>query len=190
LLYKIQSFFGGVGRVSIDTKEKSASFDVKRLEDIKNVIIPHFIKYPLRTTKLIDFTLWQQCVELMYKKEHLTESGLHKILSLKSVLNLGLSDKLKAAFPNVVRMERPLHFMSEVPMEPNWVSGFTDGEGCFSVEIFKSKGSKLGYAVNLRFILTQHSRDHSLMKSFINYFNCPLPPDRGRAEGGEFKSRS
>ena len=30
---------------------------MRRLEDIKNVIIPHFIKYPLRTTKLIDFTL-------------------------------------------------------------------------------------------------------------------------------------
>lgn len=172
ILYKIQSFFGGIGSVNINTKDQSASFNVKKLEDLVNVIIPHFIKYPLRTNKLVDFNIWRECVELKSKKEHLTESGLERIISLRSILNLGLSDKLKAVFPNAATMERPLHSISEIPLEPHWVSGFVDGEGCFAVEIFKSKASKLGYATNLRFSISQHARDSSLIKSFISYFNC------------------
>jgi hypothetical protein len=89
ILYKIQSFFGGIGSVNINTKDQSVSFNVKKLEDIVNVIIPHFIKYPLRTNKLVDFNICfyppiyiyiyrrgRECVELKSKKEHLTQSGL------------------------------------------------------------------------------------------------------------------
>lgn len=172
ILYKIQSFFGGIGSVNINTKDQSVSFNVKKLEDIVNVIIPHFIKYPLRTNKLVDFNIWRECIELKSKKEHLTQSGLEKIISLRSILNLGLSDKLKAAFPNFVTRERPLNTISEIPLDPNWVSGFVDGEGCFAVEIFKSKASKLGYATNLRFSISQHARDNFLIKGLISYFNC------------------
>ena len=45
-------------------------------------------------------------IDLMSRKEHLTIEGLHKIVdasrSIKASLNLGLSDKLKVAFPNVI----------------------------------------------------------------------------------------
>ena len=38
----------------------------------------------------------------MLKKEHLTIEGLHKIVAIKSATNLGLSEELKLAFPDVV----------------------------------------------------------------------------------------
>ena len=41
--------------------------------------------------------------------------------------------------------------------DPNWVSGFISGEGCFMIEINKSKSTKTGYAVNLRIAISQHS---------------------------------
>ena len=80
---------------------------VNKLSDIINIIIPHFKAYPLKSEKFIDFQLWEQCIKLKERKEHLTESGLNELLSIKSVLNLGLSDKLKAAFPNVIPKPRP-----------------------------------------------------------------------------------
>ncbi len=40
--------------------------------------------------------------------EHLTIEGLIKILALKASLNLGLSENLKVAFPNVIPVKRPL----------------------------------------------------------------------------------
>ena len=94
LLYKIQSFFGGIGSVTVHGK--MASFRVSKLSDIINVIIPHFNQYPLQSAKFIDFQLWKKCVRFIKNKDHLTEDGLHKILYLKSGLNLGLSETLKA----------------------------------------------------------------------------------------------
>jgi len=46
----------------------------------------------------------------------------------------------------------------------NWLAGFTDAEGYFQVVIQKS--------VSLRYILTQHSRDKTLMDSFVNKLDC------------------
>lgn len=44
----------------------------------------------------------------MNNKEHLTIEGLQKIVAIKTFLNLGLSDELKTAYPNLVVIKRPL----------------------------------------------------------------------------------
>ena len=46
-------------------------------------------------------------MEIMIRKEHLSEDGLRKIVDIKAAMNLGLSEKLKVAFPDVVPVERP-----------------------------------------------------------------------------------
>jgi hypothetical protein len=44
----------------------------------------------------------------MEQKEHLTEAGLAKIVAIKASLNLGLSEKLKVAFPaKILPIRRP-----------------------------------------------------------------------------------
>ena len=50
LLKKIQLYFG-VGNIYIRKRKVStmASYCVQSIEDLNNVIIPHFIKYPLLT---------------------------------------------------------------------------------------------------------------------------------------------
>jgi hypothetical protein len=64
-----------------------AKFRVSNINDIINIIIPHFNKYPLQSAKSIDFQIWKKCVVLIKNKEHLTEEGLHKIIHLKSSLS-------------------------------------------------------------------------------------------------------
>jgi hypothetical protein len=61
---------------------------------------------------------------------------------------------------------------AKVPLDPNYVTGFADGEWCFYIRINKSAAFKTGYVVQLRFMKSQHSRDHQLFNSFINFFNC------------------
>jgi len=68
--------------------------------------------------------------------------------------------------PVVVAIQNPKK------MDPNWLSGFTSGEGSFHVRMKISKKYKLGVQVSLLFKISQHERDKELMKSFINYFNC------------------
>lgn len=77
---------------------------------------------------------------------------------------------MEAAFPNLEPVDRPIVKAPE-KIDPNWLAGFTDGEGCFSVVIFKSE-TKTGSAIQLSFILTQHTRDVNLINSLIQYFNC------------------
>ena len=111
-----------------------------------------------------------QVIEIMERGEHLTIEGLHKIVAIKASMNLGLSDKLKVAFPDVVPVERPL---VELPqkIDPHWLAGFTSGEGSIYINIKKSK-TKLGEAVQLVFEIAQHQRDHILLVSFISFFNA------------------
>ena len=44
----------------------------------------------------------------MERKEHVTPEGLHEILSTKASLNRGLPEKLKAEFPDILPITRPL----------------------------------------------------------------------------------
>ena len=51
------------------------------------------------------------------------------------------------------------------------MGGFTSGEGCFVISIYKSK-TKLGEAVQLIFQLTQHERDEELIRNLTEYLGC------------------
>ena len=50
-------------------------------------VIPHFDKYPLLTQKRLDFELFKKAVNIINKKEHLTDKGLQEIFNLKSGMN-------------------------------------------------------------------------------------------------------
>ena len=111
VLELIQAYLG-VGTVTKHGKD-SMFYVVRSREVLTNVIIPHFVKYPLLTQKRADFELFKLVVELMNKKEHLTKEGLNKIVAIKASMNKGLSDELKAAFPNIGPVQRPLVLLSE-----------------------------------------------------------------------------
>ena len=57
--------------------------------------------------KRADYLLFKKVFNLINNKQHLTDSGLNEIVSIKASMNLGLSDKLKAAFPNIIPVDKP-----------------------------------------------------------------------------------
>lgn len=67
---------------------------VTRFEDIHNIIIPFFQKYPLQGTKNLDFTAFIEIAELIKSKIHLTSEGLNKILLIKSDMPIYLKSPL------------------------------------------------------------------------------------------------
>ena len=174
ILKSIQEYFKGVGNIIFDHKREVAHYSVAKLSDLMDIIIPQFKMYPLLTEKNIDFQLWEECIKLMEKKDHLTESGLNELLSIKSVLNKGLSDRLKVAFPNIIPKSRPVVQSTKIEviaLDYNWFAGFSSGESCFHVQIYKSK-TKIGFAVRLRFTVVQHIRDIHLIERFKNFVGC------------------
>jgi hypothetical protein len=135
------------------------------------VLIDHFDKYPLITQKLADYQLFKQAFDLISRKEHLTKDGLEKLVAIKASVNNGLSSDLKASFSSVISLPRPLIQNQEIKC-PNWLAGFTSGEGNFFIHITDSKTHTIGSSVALKFAITQHSRDIQLIESFTKLFEC------------------
>ena len=93
-----------------------------------------------------------------------------RIVAIRASLNRGLTDDLKAAFPNIVPVERPP--VKNQRIDPNWLAGFTSGEGCFQVIVKPFKTMTLGFQVFLVFQLTQHYRDEQLLRSLAKLLKC------------------
>lgn len=142
-------------------------------DHLNKVIIPHFDKYPLITQKWADYMIFKSIVELMDKKEHLTSEGLKKVLSLKASMNKGLSEDLIKAFPLIIPVDRPKVLASDI-VDPQWVVGFAEAEGCFMVKISKSSAFKAGVQIQLKFQITQSSRDVLLINKLVTYLDCGI----------------
>ena len=57
-------------------------------------------------------------------------------------------------------------------LNPYWLVGFTDGEGCFSISIFKNKSLKSGYQVFPEFVLTQGAKSLETLEKVQKFFGC------------------
>ena len=110
-------------------------------------------------------------LQLINEGAHLKLEGLIKILSIKASMNKGLSDILKINFPTVLPKPRPIVSFQEI-LDPNWLAGFVDGEGCFYVKLTKSKAYLSGYQVLISLQISQHVRDELLLTKFIEYLGC------------------
>ena len=97
---------------------------------------------------------------------HLTEKGLHEILSIKASMNNGLSAKVAAAYPGVKPVVRPVIETTTTIANPNWLVGFVTGDGSFSASSNNTKRK----AFIVRFFITQHARDLKLLEAIKNYF--------------------
>lgn len=169
LLKSIKAYFGDAGSI-VKADKGMYALRVTSLKDIMTYIIPHFDKYPLITQKKADYLLFKDIILMMEKGEHLKKDGLLSIVKIRASLNLGLSEVLKAAFPNTIPVVRFLVSKQEIP-HPEWMAGFVTGEGTFFVKVNKGR-NKIGVGVQLVFQVAQHVRDTELLKSFISYFNC------------------
>jgi len=101
LLQEIPKFFGEVGKIHTRKDVSGVQYVISSVKDLTNHIIPHFDTYPLCSQKKADqpraagqsstplrgcagYILFKQVVELMNRGEHLTTSGLLKIINLKA----------------------------------------------------------------------------------------------------------
>jgi hypothetical protein len=53
-----------------------------------------------------------------------------------------------------------------------WVLGFVDGEGCFSVPIFRSSSMKVGFQVQPQFAVAQGASSVSVLEDLAAFFEC------------------
>jgi LAGLIDADG endonuclease len=82
----IQKFFG-VGFLRILKKDNLIRYEVNNLNDLNDIIIPHFIKYPMCGNKQISLYKFKYIINKVLNKEHYLDNELIYILSLASNMN-------------------------------------------------------------------------------------------------------
>jgi hypothetical protein len=57
-------------------------------------------------------------------------------------------------------------------LDPNWISGFIDGEGCFHIGISKHPELRFGHQILPELTVVQHKRDIDLLHRIRSQMNC------------------
>lgn len=70
---------------------------------------------------------------------------------------------------NISKQLRSLHNNTN-KLNPWFVTGFTDGEGCFLINIRPKSNRKIGYSVELVFRFNLHPRDRALLEKIKDFF--------------------
>jgi hypothetical protein len=53
-----------------------------------------------------------------------------------------------------------------------WIVGYVDGEGCFSVSLFRNKTTKFGWQVFPEFVVTQGEKSRKSLDFIQDFFKC------------------
>ena len=122
LLIYIQKTLG-CGKIFINSKKTSCTFIVREFSAINYILIPIFQEFPLQSKKFLDYLDFLTVAEMIHKKEHLTGTGIHKILNIKKLMNTGR-----------VNYSLPSNFKFNITWD--WLLGFIEGDGSFYIKEF------------------------------------------------------
>jgi hypothetical protein len=75
----------------------------------------------------------------------------------------------------------------ERPGLEQWVVGFVDGEGCFSISVVKNAGCRLGWQVQHEFSVTQAAPSKSALEELIEFFGCGTIIENNRRDNHRYR---
>ena len=133
----------------VNSYEKLCRFTVYSKAEIRQ-IIDILSKYPLKTTKRLDFEDWKKAFELYYNDKNTNDSKENII---------PIIDKLREG----MNKGRPYEIskLDDIKITKHWLLGFIEGEGSFFIV-------KEGFATT--FTLGQISREKPLLEKIVEFF--------------------
>lgn len=168
MLLAINSYFNNKGSISY---KKAGNCYILKYSNLKDCLMvrDHFLKYPLMSAKVCYFKLWSQILDIIQSRNHLTLSGLLEIVALKAQFNDGLSPKLIENFPSIARGQTKLEYKPNlISLDLDWVAGFINADGSFSLGTQKSKEHSLGMRVSPKITITQNNTSLSLLYFIVS----------------------
>ena len=75
-------------------------------------------------------------------------------------------------------------------IHPWFITGFADGEGCFSINVIKNKKYKTGWMIILNFSINLHERDKILLEEIKNFFHHVGSISKHGPQSFQFKVKS
>ena len=109
----------------------------------------------------------------MATKEHFNYQGMTKLATLKNLINFGLSDSLKEAFPdfNISLIDTMSYNFRGIP-HGMWVAGFASGDGSFYTKLTQYKDT---FHTGCVFKITLHLKDTALLEGLYDYLSKYFP---------------
>ena len=86
VLKDINAYFG-CGAIRFSKADQLYKYEVRSVGDLMKHIIPHFQKYPLKTSKQRDFEIFARVCELIYQSKHLNATHLEEIIQQSYLMN-------------------------------------------------------------------------------------------------------
>ncbi len=93
ILNALKAHFG-CGVVRTNHGDRMA-YRVRGQDHLLNIIIPFFMRHPLKTRKNVDFLKFRDILLAMQKGEHLTLDGVENIRRIASKMNRGAEDPME-----------------------------------------------------------------------------------------------
>ena len=87
VLYALKAYFG-CGVVRVNHGDRMA-YRVRKSKDLLEIIVPFFMKHPLKTKKNVDFRKFRSVLLKIEKGAHLTSEGIEEIRNIVSEMNRG-----------------------------------------------------------------------------------------------------
>jgi len=160
LINAIHSFFG-VGYVNVDDKRGTAEYQVRDRKSL-GLIKEHFLKYPLRGTKFLDFCDFLQALELMEANLHRLEEKIKLLIRLSEGMNSFRKDYSKYPPNHTIKSNS-----AYLPLSGNYINGFIAGDGSLYLRT-KSNFGSMGIQIS------QHVNNSNLLREIADYFNPNL----------------
>ena len=162
LLKMVKSFFN-CGVLSQD-KNGVIEYGIQDFSSIKSKVLPHFLKYPLRGTKHLDFLSFKEAFDIINSKEHLFEEGLLKLDIISKSMNSYRQFSLaNYYFPSHTILNNP-DFIS---LSGHYINGFIAGDGCLALNLSDKNFCRMSLQIS------QHINNKLLLYSIANYFKSP-----------------
>ena len=118
---------------NINTTNKIAKFNVKRINDIRNILIPLFDKFPLNGKKYLDYLAFKEAIAIKFDESLSNSEKWQLITDLKNSMN-------------TKRENFQMPSTHTIRVTPYWFLGFIEGEGCFSLVDPKNIGISFSLA--------------------------------------------
>ena len=102
-LQEVMNYFG-CGAIRFSRYDQTYKYEVRSIGDIRKRIIPHFEKYPLKTSKIQDYQKFVWICNEIAASKHLNKESLVEIIKLAYTMNE--SGKRKYTIDELLRIVR------------------------------------------------------------------------------------
>ena len=150
-----------IGRIIVEENRNSCAFVVQNFSELKDVLCPIFINFPLHTSKKLDFQDFYTAILIKAKSKNgnLSDLDKKKFLSIKDGMNSGRTVfEYDITGPQII-------------INPNWLIGFIEAEGTFGMKT----GSSLYFQVSQK--NTSQDSLNAITTFLAGLYNIEIPKD-------------